>query len=194
MPHADAVYRAARLLCGNDRDAEDLAQEALLRAYRFFHSYQPGTNCRGWLMRILHNVYINDWNRRKRSPTPVSVDDVEEFFLYAHMRVDAPGTPGPEDQVMAGAWDHEIVAAFDRLPEEFRTAVLLCDVEELSYKDIAETLHVPIGTVRSRLARGRGMLRKLLYDYARERGAVESGADSSSEGRDRGNSSTCVDG
>lgn len=178
LTHMDAVYRVARRMTANDRDAEDLVQETYLRAFRFFHQFEPGTNCRAWLMRILHNVRITTWQRRTRAPATVSLDATEDFFLYSHLR-ESSSDPSPEDVVLAGTWDHEIRAALDRLPPEFRSVVVMCDVEELTYKEIARILGIPIGTVRSRLARGRRLLQRLLWDYLRERNLVSEAVPSS---------------
>lgn len=165
MPHFDSLFRTARRLAGNQRDAEDLVQETFLRAYRFFRQFEPGTNCRAWLMRILHNVHVNAWQKRSRAPASVSLESTEDYFLYA--RTD--GGPSAESVVLSGTTDAEILEALDRLPLEYRSVVVLADVEQLQYKEIASILDVPIGTVRSRLARGRRLLQKMLLDYGRER-------------------------
>jgi len=167
LVHLDALYRTARRLSGHDRDAEDLVQETYMRAFRFFHQFQPGTNCRAWLMRILHNVYINAFHRRSRAPLSVPLEGGDDYAGSA--RIADESQPGPEQQILDATWDTEIRDAMGRLPVEYRTVVLLSDVEELSYKEIASTLRIPIGTVRSRLARGRRLLQKTLFDYVKER-------------------------
>ncbi|MBM3461357.1 MAG: sigma-70 family RNA polymerase sigma factor [Armatimonadetes bacterium] len=171
LAHLDVVYRMARRLAGSAADAEDLVQETYLRAYRFFHQFERGTNCKAWLMRILHNVHVNAWQRRTRGPDRVSLDVAEDFFTFNAVADSAE--PTPEQALMAGTWDHEVLKALDRLPEEFRTAVLLCDVQEMTYKDMADLLSVPIGTVRSRIARGRRLLQKTLAEYATAQGLVQ---------------------
>lgn len=171
--HLDSLYRTARRLTGNEKDAEDLVQETMLRGYRFFHQFQPGTNCRAWLMCILHNVHINSVNRRARSPLTLSMDATEEFMLYGRMADGLDGgAPGPEEQVLSRVWNHEILEALDRLPAEYRNVVVLCDVEELQYKEIAQILNVPIGTVRSRLARGRRLMARFLADFMKSGGGA----------------------
>jgi RNA polymerase sigma-70 factor (ECF subfamily) len=165
----DAVYRYARRLAGNDKDAEDLLQETFLRAFRFWHNYQKGTNCKAWLFRILRNLSINRAQSQARQPVSASLEDTEDYFLYGRLQdPEQSQSDNPERTFFTHNWSPEILAALDKLPEEYRSAVVLCDVEGLSYQEIAEILEVPIGTVRSRLNRARGKLQQLLYQYVKE--------------------------
>jgi RNA polymerase sigma-70 factor (ECF subfamily) len=174
LPHLGALFNLAINLTRNRKDAEDLVQDAYLRAFRFFDSYEPGTQIRAWLFRILRNTFINRYRAAKVRPEEVHFDKVEvayerwidERFLSRH----APITP--EQVVMDGVLDDEVRQAVDELPEEYRTVVLLALVEELSYKEIAAALSIPLGTVMSRLHRGRRRLQATLLDYARRRGII----------------------
>jgi RNA polymerase sigma-70 factor (ECF subfamily) len=170
LVHMDVLFRTARRMTGSDKDAEDLVQETFTRAYRFWHQFQAGTNCRAWLMRILHNVHINFLQKKGRTPPPVSIEASEDFYLYGRL-ADGASTadPSPEQIIISEVWDHEILDALDRLPAEFREVLVLSDVEEMAYKDIATALNVPIGTVRSRLARGRRLMQKFLWDYMKDK-------------------------
>lgn len=167
LVHLDVLYRTARRLTRNEKDAEDLVQETYTRAFRFFHQFQLGTNCRAWLMRIMHNAYLNSAQKKSRAPTTVSFEATEDYFLYAHLR--GQTQQSAEDLVLDEMWDDEIIKALDLLPEEYRMVVVLSDIEEQSYKEIAAVLHIPIGTVRSRLARGRRLLQKYLWDHHKQR-------------------------
>lgn len=168
LAHMDALYRYARRLTGKDRDAEDLVQDTYLRALRFFSHYQEGTNCKAWLLKIMHNLYINRWQSRLRQPAVDSLEDSEEWYLYNRLRDHQQYADNPERAFFERNWSPDIKEAIDRLPEEFRAPLLLCDVEGLSYQEIAEVLGIPIGTVRSRLNRARARLQKYLWEYARE--------------------------
>ncbi len=171
--HMPALYRTARRLTGNDKDAEDLVQETYLRAFRFWNQFQSGTNARAWLFKILHNVHINSFHQKARNPAQVSLEGTEDFFLYNHLNDGGGnGEKGPEEEVLSRIWDTEIKEALEKLPPEFKMVVLLADVEECSYKEIAEIMGCPIGTVRSRLARGRRALQKLLWDYMQKRESI----------------------
>jgi RNA polymerase sigma-70 factor (ECF subfamily) len=169
LPHMDAVYRYARRLAGNEKDAEDLLQETYLRAFRFWHNYQKGTNCKAWLFRILRNLSINRAQSQARQPISASLEDTEDYFLYGRLQdPDQSLIENPERTFFTHNWSPEILAALDKLPEEYRSSVILCDVEGMSYQEIAEILDVPIGTVRSRLNRARGKLQQLLLEYVKE--------------------------
>ena len=168
----DSLYRTALRMTRNPQDAEDLVQETYYRAFRSAHQFQPGTNLRAWLFKILTNSFINQYRKRARHPQSTSLDDVEEFYLYNHL-VDSgvqPESPNPEATVIDQFAEADVIQALEQLPLEFRQVVLLADVEGFSYKEIAETLDIPIGTVMSRLHRGRKFLQKRLYDIAKERG------------------------
>ena len=166
MKHVDSLYRTARRMMRDERDAEDLVQETYFRAFRSAHTFQLGTNMRAWLFRILHNTHVN-MNRTKWSKSESSIDDLEEFYLYNRTNRSESALPeSAEDAVFRELVDSDITAAIEELPAQFRIAVLLCDVEGLSYREIAEVTDVPIGTVMSRLSRGRRLLQKELWQYS----------------------------
>jgi RNA polymerase sigma-70 factor (ECF subfamily) len=173
MEHMPALYSAALRMTRNAADAEDLVQETFLRAYRAFGSFTEGTNLRAWLYRILTNTYINAYRARKRRPEQADVEDVEDLYLYHRLSPDgSPLSRSAEEEALASFTDDEVKAAIESLPEAFRMAVLLADVEGFSYKEIAEITDVPIGTVMSRIHRGRRALQKALHQFAEERGLV----------------------
>ena len=174
MPFMSPLYSAALRMTRNPSDAEDLVQETYLRAYRGFGGFEEGTNLKAWLYRILTNTFINSYRSKKRRPDEVELDDAEDFYLYRRLggleAADAGRTP--ETEVLDAMPDAMVKEALEALPEQFRMAVLLADVEGFSYKEIAEIMDVPIGTVMSRLHRGRRALEKALYETARERGLI----------------------
>ncbi len=172
MPLMSSLYSAALRMTRNPSDAEDLVQEAYLRAYRGFGGFTEGTNLKAWMYRILTNTFINSYRAKQRRPTETDLDDVEDLYLY-HRVHDAPGNglgTSAEDDLMSRLGDAEITEALESLSENFRIAVLLADVEGFSYAEIAEILDIPIGTVMSRLHRGRKALQKALYEFAVDRG------------------------
>jgi RNA polymerase sigma-70 factor (ECF subfamily) len=174
LPLLDSLYAAALRMTRNPSDAEDLVQEAMLRAYRSFHQFEPGTNIKAWLFRILTNAYINVYRKRQREPLKIPQDDVEEFDLYRELKDHDPQfSATPETIVLDSLVDSDILEAIDDLPEQFRLAVILSDIEGFSYAEMAEIMGVPMGTVMSRLHRGRKALQKRLVDVARERGIVK---------------------
>jgi RNA polymerase sigma-70 factor (ECF subfamily) len=160
----------------NAADAEDLVQETYLKAYRSFGSFQEGTNLRAWLYRILTNTYINSYRAAKRRPEVTDVEDVEDLYLYRRMAGagQVNGARSAEDEALDTFTDDVVKSALEELPEAFRMAVLLADVEGFSYKEIAEITGVPIGTVMSRIHRGRRALQKALLEFATARGLVGS--------------------
>ena len=178
MPFMSGLYAAALRMTRNPSDAEDLVQETYLRAYRGFGGFKEGTNLKAWLYKILTNTFINIYRAKKRRPQTETLDDVEDFYLYRRIggleAVDAD--KGPENEVLDSIPEESIKAALEDLPEQFRLAVMLADVEGFSYKEIAEIMDVPIGTVMSRLHRGRKQLQRRLWDLAIERGLVPSGS------------------
>lgn len=176
MEYMPQLYSTALRMTRNASDAEDLVQETYLKAYRGFAGFEEGTNLRAWLFRILTNTYINSYRSKKRRPDETELDDVEDFYLYRRMGglEAARASRSAEDELMDYFTDAEVQAAIDALPESYRLAVLLSDVDGLSYKEIAEDLDIPIGTVMSRLHRGRKALQKQLHDFALERGLAES--------------------
>ena len=171
LPFMRDLFAAALRLTRNRTDAEDLLQETYLRAYRGFAGFRPGTNLRAWLYRILTNTYINSYRKRQREPQVVPDDSVEEWYLYDRLSREGAGASA-EAEVLDALPDEDVQAALESLPEQFRMAVLLADVEGFSYKEIAEMLGIPIGTVMSRLHRGRRALERRLWDVVRERGMV----------------------
>jgi len=174
LPLLDSLYAAALRMTRNPADAEDLVQEAMLRAYRSFHQFEPGTNIKAWLFRILTNAYINVYRKRQREPLKIPQEDVEEFDLYQELKDHDPQfSSTPETIVLDSLVDSDILQAIDDLPEQFRLAVVLSDIEGFSYAEMAEIMEVPMGTVMSRLHRGRKALQKRLLDVARERGIVK---------------------
>ncbi|MEM7273388.1 MAG: sigma-70 family RNA polymerase sigma factor [Actinomycetota bacterium] len=176
-PFMRSLYSTALRLTGNRSDAEDLVQETYLRAYRSYGGFKAGTNLRAWLFRILTNAHINRYRARKRRPEETELDDVEDFYLYRRLRDETRFGQSAEDQLMELFSEGEVVAAVEALPEAYRMAVLLADVEGFSYKEIAEILDIPVGTVMSRLHRGRKSLQKELYEFAEARGLVSSASD-----------------
>jgi RNA polymerase sigma-70 factor (ECF subfamily) len=171
LPLLRELYGAALRLTRNRADAEDLVQETYLRAYRAFNTFEEGTNLRAWLYRIMTNAFINLYRKRQRQPQTVSDEEVPEWYLYEKLAEQGVESSA-ETRVLESIPDEDVRQAVNDLPEQFRLAVLLADVEGFSYKEIAEILDVPIGTVMSRLHRGRRTLEKRLWDVMRERGLV----------------------
>ncbi|MBA3737770.1 MAG: sigma-70 family RNA polymerase sigma factor [Actinobacteria bacterium] len=173
LPLLPGLYGAALRMTRNPADAEDLLQEATLRAYRGFASFQEGTNLKAWLYRILTNSFINIYRKKQREPKTVDgPEDLDEWFLFDRLGSQSVARSAEED-VLENIPDADVKAALESIPENFRMAVLLADVEGFSYKEIAEITDVPIGTVMSRLHRGRKALEKALYGLAKERGLVD---------------------
>jgi RNA polymerase sigma-70 factor (ECF subfamily) len=158
----------------NRADAEDLVQETYLRAYKSFHTFEEGTNLRAWLFRILTNAYINSYRARQRRPQETDVEHVDDLYMYRRLGgLDAASVGrSAEDQLFDLFTDDEVKAALEALPENFRLPVLLADVQDFSYKEIAEILDIPIGTVMSRLHRGRRAMEKQLTDFVEREGIV----------------------
>ena len=174
MPYMDALYSAALRMTRNPADAEDLVQETYLRAYRGFSGFKEGTNLKAWLYKILTNTFINTYRARKRRPEETDLDDTEDFSLYRRLGglEAAAADRTPETEVLEAMPEAVVKEALESLPEQFRMAVLLADVEGFSYKEIAEITDVPIGTVMSRLHRGRKQLQERLWHFAEERGLL----------------------
>jgi RNA polymerase sigma-70 factor (ECF subfamily) len=174
MEHMGSLYTAALRMTRNPSDAEDLVQETYLKAYRAFDTFQEGTNLKAWLYRILTNTFINAYRARKRRPDETDIEDLENLYLYRRLGGLEGASAGrsAEEEVLDHFTEAEVKDAIESLPEQFRLAVLLGDVEGFSYKEIAEILEIPIGTVMSRLHRGRRALQKRLYEFGRQRGLV----------------------
>ena len=168
MQYAPQLYSAALRMTRNEADAADLVQETYLRGYRGYEGFAEGTNLRAWLFRILTNTFINRYRQQKRRPDETDLADVEDFYLYRRLGGidEARISKSAEDTLLEMFTDDEVKDALESLPEGFRMAVLLADVEGFSYKEIAEIMDIPIGTVMSRLHRGRKLLEQLLYDFA----------------------------
>ena len=171
LAYLDALYRTALRMTRSEADAEDLVQETYIKALRFREQFTPGTNLKAWLFRILTNTFINTYRRRQTQPEFTELEDVDEFSLYKRMSdlKTSSSAGNPETEFLDGLVDSEVKDALTELPEKFRSVVLL-DVEGFSYKEIAEMLDIPIGTVMSRLHRGRKFLQKRLLDLAQQRG------------------------
>ena len=174
MQYAPQLFSTALRMTRNRSDAEDLVQETYIKGWRSFQTFQEGTNLRAWLFRIMTNTYINKYNAQKRKGTEVELDDVEELFLYKRLgSIDQSQlSSSAEDQMLDLFTDDEVKNALESLPEDFRIPVLLSDVDGFAYKEIAEMLEIPIGTVMSRLHRGRKAMQKMLYEYARDKGLI----------------------
>jgi RNA polymerase sigma-70 factor (ECF subfamily) len=173
LPHLDAVYAMAVRLAHNADDANDLLQETVLRAWRFFDQFQPGTNCRAWLLTILFNNFRNGYRRASREQ-PASATADFDHRLEATSLSQQPREGNPEAAVSARSLDSEVEGAFNSIPDEFRSALLLIDVQELSYREASQVLEVPVGTIKSRVSRGRTLMREALQAYAKERGIIRS--------------------
>jgi RNA polymerase sigma-70 factor (ECF subfamily) len=175
LVHTDSLYGAAYRLTRNARDAEDLVQDSLLRAYRFWDSFEQDSNCKAWLLRIVTNTFINEYQRKKRSREVLDAATAEQDATDGVLiHADANDRQSPERALLDRSVSDDVQRALDALPEDFRTAVVLCDVQGLSYKEIAEIMQTPVGTVMSRLFRGRKLLAASLRDFAMHEGYVRS--------------------
>jgi len=168
LVHLDALYRVALRLSGNAADADDLVQETMLKAYRAWDQYERGTNAKGWLLTILRHTFINEYRRRTRHPETVDVDAIEPFAVFDDVQ-----EQDPQGRFFDQIVDDEVLRAVDGLPEQFREALVLSDVEGMSYEEVARVLGVPLGTVKSRLFRARRLLQAKLYEYAVEMGYIK---------------------
>lgn len=183
LQYVDQLYSAALRMARHPSDAEDLVQEAYAKAYASFHQYKPGTNLKAWLYRILTNTYINLYRKRQREPKRSGTEQVEDWQLGQALDHDAPGLRSAESQALDHLPDSDVKRALQTIPEDFRLAVYFVDVEGFPYKEAAEILDVPIGTVMSRLHRGRKQLRELLSDYATDRGLDTAKSNRGSRGK-----------
>lgn len=170
IPHLDAMFNFALKLTKDPDEAEDLVQDTVVKAFRFFDSYEMGTNSKAWIFQILKNSFINNYRKQSKQPHRVDYDEVSSF--YESIRAERTDTSDLEDLMYREMVDDHVSAALEDLPEDFRTVVLLCDIEEFTYEEAAIMLDVPIGTIRSRLHRGRNLLKTQLLEYAEKRGFV----------------------
>ena len=177
LPFMDSLYSTAYRMSRNRQDAEDLLQETYLRAYKYYDKFQEGTNFKAWLFKILKNTFINRYRKRQRQPLKNSFDEIEGAFESKLLEspLTARGAT-PEEELMVDALDQDVQKALEALPEDYRTAVELADLQGLSYREIADQLGIPLGTVMSRLYRGRRKLEAVLLQYAREHGYIRSRA------------------
>ena len=170
VPHMNILHNYALRMTGNSDDAKDLVQETFLKAYRFWDKYEKGTNIRAWLFRIMKNSYINRYRKETKEPNTVDYEDIQNF--YNSIRLESSDPNDLQEKIFGGLLEDDVARAIESLPDDFRTVVILCDIEGLTYEEIAEFVDCPIGTIRSRLHRGRKMLRSKLFSYAKKHGFV----------------------
>ncbi|MCK4372432.1 MAG: sigma-70 family RNA polymerase sigma factor [candidate division Zixibacteria bacterium] len=172
LPHMDALYRTALRLAKNQSDAEDLVQEAFAKAYRFWDKFELGSNCRAWLFKIMTNIFINEYRSKSRSPLQANIDDIDDNYLYGQL-ADSEMTENPEQTLFSKLFDDDVKKAIENLPDDFRLVAVLSFLEGFSYQEIAEIADLQLGTVKSRLHRGRKLLQKQLFDYAVRNGYIK---------------------
>lgn len=192
LPHLDGLYGAAYRLTRNPRDAEDLVQDAMLRAYRFWDTFQKDSNCKAWLFRILTNTFINSYQKKKRSREVINQAAAEQETtdgVLVHER--ASNMRDPQELLLDRTLSDDVARALEALPPDFRIAVVLCDVQGFSYKEIAEIVDCPVGTVMSRLHRGRRLLKKALHDFAVAEGILK--PDGADAGQDKSEGGVTID-
>jgi len=171
-PHLTSLYSTALRMTHNENDAEDLVQETMFKAFRAFDQFQRDTNFRAWVFRILVNTYITAYRKAVKQPTKVSYDDLEEFYLYKKLDESISLQETAKEDFLETFFDDDVKEALENLPYQFRLVVLLCDVEGFSYNEISNIIDAPLGTVMSRLYRGRKLLQRYLWGYAKKRGYI----------------------
>ncbi len=171
IPHMDILFSFARRLAGNTDDANDLVQDTYLKAFRFWDKYEKGTNIRAWLFRIMKNSYINRYRKETKEPEKLDFNEIQEY--YTRVRDDSANDEDLGKKIFRGLFDDDVLEALDSLPHDFKTVVILCDIEGYTYEEIAEFVDIPIGTVRSRLHRGRKLLQVKLFEYAKQKGYIK---------------------
>jgi RNA polymerase sigma-70 factor (ECF subfamily) len=172
MIHIDALMRTARRMTKSESDAEDLIQETMLKAYRFFDKFEEGTNCKAWLFKIMTNIFINNYRSKIKAPQSLTFDDIDDGFLFGQLAKNK-STTDPEKEFFSKIFDDDVRNAINDLPEDFRYVVILSFLEGFAYKEIADITDLQIGTVKSRLHRGRKLLQKALFDYALRNGFIK---------------------
>ncbi|MCK4460254.1 MAG: sigma-70 family RNA polymerase sigma factor [candidate division Zixibacteria bacterium] len=172
LPHMDALYRTALRLAKNQSDAEDLVQEAFAKAYRFWDKFELGSNCRAWLFKIMTNIFINEYRSKARSPLQANIDDIDDNYLYGQL-ASGGQTENPEQTLFSKLFDDDVKKAIENLPDDFRLVAVLSFLEGFSYQEIAEIADLQLGTVKSRLHRGRKLLQRQLFDYAVKNGYIK---------------------
>jgi len=175
MPFVDSLYNTAYRMTRNAEDAQDLVQETYFKAYRYFDKFEAGTNLKAWIFRIMKNTFINTYRKKQRTPPQSDFADIEELYESLISEETTRKIKNPEQELLANVLDEDVKRALDVLPADYRMAVILADLEGFSYKEIAEILEVPLGTVMSRLYRGRKLLEAAMLTYAREHGYIRSG-------------------
>ncbi len=171
IPHMDALFNFALRITGDRDEADDLVQETFLKAFRFFDKFEKGTNCKAWLFRIMKNTYINSYRKTSKEPDKIDYEEVENF--YENIKPSSTDSAHLEKEMYDNLLDDELSNAIAALPEDFRTVIILCDIEGFTYDEIADFVDVPVGTVRSRLHRARKMLFAELYEYAADKGYID---------------------
>jgi len=171
VPHMDALYRTALRMAKNESDAQDLVQEAFVKAYRNWDRFEPGSNCRAWLFKIMTNIFINDYRSKARTPVAVNVDEIDDNYLYGQL-AQVSHEENPEHELFAKLVDDDVKKAIEELPDDFRVVVVLSFLEGFSYQEIADITNLQLGTVKSRLHRGRKILQKQLFDHALKNGYI----------------------
>jgi RNA polymerase sigma-70 factor (ECF subfamily) len=184
VPYVDALYNTALRMTRNPQDAEDLVQETYLKAYKYYDKFTEGTNFKAWLFRILKNTFINNYRKRQQEPPQNAFDEIEDVF-ESQVSTESGSIPNPEEDALENVLDEDVQRALDALPDEYRMVVLLADLEDFSYQEIADILEIPVGTVMSRLYRARRRLESEMLRYAQEHGYIRSGAPAKMRSRKR---------